>query len=85
MSFPFEKLLQRIKRRRADWFPPTVPRGLGAFRQVLVGETSQPASRRPSFDNFSRFSAIGTLLELKPISTRDEAGEKREIKECRIT
>jgi hypothetical protein len=43
----------------------------------LVGETSQPAIERPSSDNFSRILGIGTRLELKPASTRDEERERK--------
>jgi hypothetical protein len=43
----------------------------------LVGETSQPASEPPSPDQFSRFSGIGTHLELNPTSTRDGKRSKK--------
>jgi hypothetical protein len=43
----------------------------------LVGETSQPASEPLSFDDFSRFSGIGTHLELNRTSTRDGKRAKK--------
>jgi hypothetical protein len=43
----------------------------------LVGETSQPAPEAPSSNNFSRFSGIGTHLELNRTSTRDEVRAKK--------
>jgi hypothetical protein len=76
-------LLERIKRRGAEWFPPTRARRLGAFRQVLVGETSQPASELPSPDHFSLFSGIGTHLELNRSSTRDGERAKKGRLKCR--
>jgi hypothetical protein len=52
-------------------------RRLGAFRQVLVGETSQPAAGPPPSNHFSLFSGIGTHLELNRTSTRDEERAKK--------
>jgi hypothetical protein len=57
--------------------PGNGARGLGAFRQVLVGETSQPASVPLSHDHFSRFSGIGTPLELNRTSTRNGKRTKK--------
>jgi hypothetical protein len=47
------------------------------FRQVLVGETSQPAAETPLSNNFSRFFGIGTHLELTRTSTRDGKQAKK--------
>jgi hypothetical protein len=57
--------------------PANDSRRLGAFRQVLVGETSQPAIKRPSSGNFSRICGIGTHLELISTSTRDGNGRQK--------
>jgi hypothetical protein len=43
----------------------------------LVGKTSHPPSKPPSPDLFSRFSGIGTPLELNRISTRDGKRAKK--------
>jgi hypothetical protein len=43
----------------------------------LVGKTSRPPSKPPSSDDFSRFSGIGTPLELNGTSIRDGKRAKK--------
>jgi hypothetical protein len=52
-----------IKRRAANGFPPFRGRRIGAFRQVLVGETSQhPALLAALTDVFRSFSGLARTL-----------------------